>query len=138
MGRTGTPPVGAQGSALVVRLSCSGSPDREAGGAKGAYARGGHREGLSSTSQSVPAFPNGPPNEIALEALGEQATVADLAQRYQVHPNGGNVTLKLDVGDLVLLDKLPHIVAEWLGVVVKWTPSRGPLEAGVKVEAVPF
>jgi len=24
---------------------------------------------------------------IALEALGEQATVADLAQRYQVHPN---------------------------------------------------
>jgi transposase len=25
--------------------------------------------------------------KIALEALGEQATVADLAQRYQVHPN---------------------------------------------------
>jgi transposase len=25
--------------------------------------------------------------KIALEALGEQATVNDLAQRYQVHPN---------------------------------------------------
>ena len=25
--------------------------------------------------------------KIALEALGEQETVADLAQRYQVHPN---------------------------------------------------
>ena len=69
--------------------------------------------------------------KIALEALREQATVADLAQRYQVHPN------QIYAWKKQLQQHAARAFDAKVGQEVPWCTDPPPA-AGIRVGLVPL